>query len=170
MKLLAQFVRRVSVPLLAGTLLASAAWAQKDEKFPNRTIKIIVPFTPGGTTDVMARAIGQKLNDYWGQPVIVENKPGAGGTIGTDYVAKQPAEEGGEGYDLHFATGEGTRNGVPTTVTVRVREPDGTETLYTSPVASIVNSSTGVWAFTFPAALDAAGDDGLEAYSPENVL
>ena len=46
----------------------------------------------------------------------------------------------------------------PTTVTVRVREPDGTETLYTSPVASIVNSSTGVWAFTFPAALDAAGD------------
>ena len=46
----------------------------------------------------------------------------------------------------------------PPTVTVRVREPDGTETLYTSPVASIVNSSTGVWAFTFPAALDAAGD------------
>jgi hypothetical protein len=46
----------------------------------------------------------------------------------------------------------------PTTVTVRVREPDGTETLYTSPTASIVNSSTGVWAFTFPAALDAVGD------------
>ena len=46
----------------------------------------------------------------------------------------------------------------PTTVTVRVREPDGTETLYTSPVAPIANSSTGVWAFTFPAALDAAGD------------
>ena len=46
----------------------------------------------------------------------------------------------------------------PTTVPVRVREPDGTETPYTPPAASIVNSSTGVWAFTFPAALDAAGD------------
>jgi tripartite-type tricarboxylate transporter receptor subunit TctC len=92
MKLLAQFVRRVSVPLLAGTLLASAAWAQKDEKFPNRTIKIIVPFTPGGTTDVMARAIGQKLNDYWGQPVIVENKPGAAGWLGITAMAKSPAD------------------------------------------------------------------------------
>ena len=92
MKLLAQFVRRVSVPLLAGTLLASAAWAQKDEKFPNRTIKIIVPLTPGGTTDVMARAIGQKLNDYWGQPVIVENKPGAAGWLGITAMAKSPAD------------------------------------------------------------------------------
>lgn len=46
----------------------------------------------------------------------------------------------------------------PTTVTVRVRTPAGTETLYTSPTASIVNSSTGVWVFTFPAAFDAAGD------------
>lgn len=92
MKLLAQFVRRVSVPLLAGTLLVSAAWAQKDEKFPHRTIKIIVPFTPGGTTDVMARAIGQKLNDYWGQPVIVENKPGAAGWLGITAMAKSPAD------------------------------------------------------------------------------
>jgi tripartite-type tricarboxylate transporter receptor subunit TctC len=92
MKLLAQFVRRVSVPLLAGTLLVSAAWAQKDEKFPHRTIKIIVPFTPGGTTDVMARAIGQKLNDYWGQPVIVENKPGAAGWLGISAMAKSPAD------------------------------------------------------------------------------
>ncbi len=92
MKLLAQFVRRVSVPLLAGTLLVSAAWAQKDEKFPHRTIKIIVPFTPGGTTDVMARAIGQKLNDYWGQPVIVENKPGAAGWLGITAMAKSPSD------------------------------------------------------------------------------
>lgn len=64
--------------------------------YPNKTIRIVVPYTPGGTTDVMARNIGQKLTEAWGQPVIVENRPGAGGWLGLSQVAKMPAD----GYNL----------------------------------------------------------------------
>lgn len=70
--------------------------AQTAQTFPNKTIRIIVPYTPGGTTDIMARAIGQKLTEYWGQPVIVDNRPGAGGWLGLTAVAKSPAD----GYTL----------------------------------------------------------------------
>jgi tripartite-type tricarboxylate transporter receptor subunit TctC len=55
-------------------------------------IRIVVPYPAGGTTDQLARAIAQPMREVLGQTVIVENKPGAGGTIGTDYVAKQPAD------------------------------------------------------------------------------
>jgi tripartite-type tricarboxylate transporter receptor subunit TctC len=55
---------------------------------PSRPVRIIVPFTPGGSTDILARAIGQKLSEIWGQPVVVENKPGAGGNVGVEFVAK----------------------------------------------------------------------------------
>jgi tripartite-type tricarboxylate transporter receptor subunit TctC len=55
-----------------------------------------VPFTPGGSTDILARAIGQKLTEAWGQPVVIDNVPGAGGSIGADKVAKAPAD----GYTL----------------------------------------------------------------------
>ena len=66
-------------------LLASGAWSQS---FPSKPIRIIVPFTPGGGNDLLARAVGQKLQERLGQPVIVENKPGAGGNIGAEFVAK----------------------------------------------------------------------------------
>jgi tripartite-type tricarboxylate transporter receptor subunit TctC len=79
--------------LLAGTaslavmaaLFSAAAHAQS---FPSKPITLIVPFPPGGTTDVLARSLGEKLSQAIGQPVIVESKPGAGATIGADYVAK----------------------------------------------------------------------------------
>jgi tripartite-type tricarboxylate transporter receptor subunit TctC len=72
--------------LLALLLLcASTALAQS---YPTRPIKIIVPFTPGSATDVMGRIVGERLNNAWGQPVIVENKPGAGGTIGIRDTAR----------------------------------------------------------------------------------
>src|SRR3954464_11711349 len=58
------------------------------EPFPNRTVKFVVPQTPGGATDVFARKLGQLLSERWGQPVIVENRAGAGGVVGTDAVAK----------------------------------------------------------------------------------
>ena len=74
-------------------LCASAAFGQG---FPNRPVKIIVPFTAGSATDILARTIGQKLSEMWGQPVIVENRAGAGGTIGAGIVAKSSPD----GYTL----------------------------------------------------------------------
>jgi tripartite-type tricarboxylate transporter receptor subunit TctC len=64
--------------------------------YPNKPIRLIVPFTPGGTTDILARAIGQELARAWGQSVVVENAPGAGGSIG----AERAARAAGDGYTL----------------------------------------------------------------------
>jgi tripartite-type tricarboxylate transporter receptor subunit TctC len=83
--------RRALVVALAGSLLAcglgggSSAAAQS---FPAKPATLVVPFPPGGPLDATGRAIAQKLTEAWGQSVIVENKPGAGGNIGADYVAK----------------------------------------------------------------------------------
>ena len=67
--------------------------------YPSKPIKIIVGSTPGGGPDIMARAIGQKLNEAFGQPVIIDNRPGAGGIIGSEIAAKSPAD----GYTLMMA-------------------------------------------------------------------
>jgi tripartite-type tricarboxylate transporter receptor subunit TctC len=87
-----------SAGLLALTLmgLSPTVWAQTAASFPNKTLRIIVPYTPGGTTDVMARSIGQKLTEYWGQAVVVDNRPGAGGWLGLSALAKMPPD----GYNL----------------------------------------------------------------------
>ena len=74
-------------------LVCSAAAAQS---YPAKPIRIIVPFTPGSATDVMARIVGERLNAAWGQPVLVENKPGAGGTIGIRDTARAEPD----GYTL----------------------------------------------------------------------
>ncbi len=78
--------------LLAAAALTALrpAWAQG--AFPARPVRIVVPFPPGGSTDMLARRLGEKLAATWGQPVVVENKPGAGGTTGADFVAKSPAD------------------------------------------------------------------------------
>lgn len=76
-----------------GGALAGTAWAQA---WPSKPISLIVPFPAGGTTDVLARAAGQELSKSLGQPVVVENKPGAGATLGADYVAKAKPD----GYTL----------------------------------------------------------------------
>lgn len=61
------------------------------DSWPSQPIKWVVPYPPGGTTDMLARVIAVKLGERLGQPIVIENKPGAGGNIGTDHVAKQPA-------------------------------------------------------------------------------
>ena len=76
----------------ATLLCGGAVQAQTAASYPNRTLRIVVPYTPGGTTDVMARSIGQKLSESWGQPVIVDNRPGAGGWLGLSSVGKSPAD------------------------------------------------------------------------------
>ena len=81
--------------LIAGTglvLASAAAIAQGAAGYPNRTVRLIVPFSAGGGTDLMARNIAQKLNEAWKQPVVVENRTGAGGIIGADAAAKSPAD------------------------------------------------------------------------------
>lgn len=80
--------------LMTAACLLSPAWA--DPSYPNKPIRIIVPFTPGGSPDVLARTIGQKIIETTGAPVLIENVPGAGGTIGADRVAKASAD----GYTL----------------------------------------------------------------------
>ena len=79
--------------LSAFCLLAAAASAQN---YPSKPIRIIVPYAAGGTSDILARQIGPKLTDAWGQPVIIENKPGANGNVGAEFVAKSPPD----GYTL----------------------------------------------------------------------
>ena len=76
-----------------GLLWAPLAFSQA---YPNRPVHIVVPFTPGSATDTLARTYGQKLSEIWNQPVVVENKPGAGGTIGAAFVAKSTPD----GYTL----------------------------------------------------------------------
>ncbi|MBO9679304.1 MAG: tripartite tricarboxylate transporter substrate binding protein [Acidovorax sp.] len=78
-------IRVLVCTAVLGGSLAGAAWAQA---WPSKPISLIVPFPAGGTTDVLARAAGQELSKSLGQPVVVENKPGAGATLGADYVAK----------------------------------------------------------------------------------
>jgi tripartite-type tricarboxylate transporter receptor subunit TctC len=70
-------------------VLGSSALAQSaPANFPSKPIKIVVPFPAGGTSDVLARMLGQKMTDSWGQPVVIENKPGSSGNLGADAVAK----------------------------------------------------------------------------------
>ncbi len=90
--------RRLAIQaLVAMTALPNLARAQgAAQVYPNKPVRIVVPYTTGGTNDVMARLVGQKLSEAWGQPVIVDNKPGAAGNIGSAEVARAPAD----GYTL----------------------------------------------------------------------
>ena len=72
--------------ILAGAL--SFALAAQAQTYPSKPIRIIVPFAPGGTSDILARALGPGITQTWGQPVIVENRTGANGNVGADYVVK----------------------------------------------------------------------------------
>ena len=77
---------------VASTLVATFTTSAFAQAFPSKPISLVVPFPPGGTTDVLARALGERLSTAMGTPVIVENRPGAGATIGADYVTKAKAD------------------------------------------------------------------------------
>jgi len=81
-------------------LLCASASLTLAQDYPSKPVRMVVPFPPGGTTDILARAVGQKLSESWGQQVVIDNRPGAGGNIGTDIVAKSPAD----GYTLLMGT------------------------------------------------------------------
>ena len=80
--------------------LGGASLGAFAQAWPAKPIRLIIPFAPGGTTDIVARIVGDKLGREMGQPVIIENRAGGGGTVGADYVAKSPAD----GYILGVAT------------------------------------------------------------------
>ncbi|HEY8245161.1 MAG: Bug family tripartite tricarboxylate transporter substrate binding protein [Vicinamibacteria bacterium] len=86
--------RRAFLALFALTFAALAGPASA--QFPDRLLRLVVPFPPGGATDVMGRILARKMGEILGKTVVVENHPGAGGTIGTDFAARQP----GDGYTL----------------------------------------------------------------------
>jgi tripartite-type tricarboxylate transporter receptor subunit TctC len=89
--------RNVACALAAcGTLLAGAAQAQQSERFPSKPVRLIVPYAPGGATDITARQLQTRISDLWGQPVIVDNRAGASGNIALELAAKSPAD----GYTL----------------------------------------------------------------------
>ena len=82
-----------------GPLATAPAWAQGATGFPSKPVKLVVPFPPGGLADNLTRGLGQELSKAWGQPVVVENKPGANTIIASDFTAKSPAD----GYTLLMA-------------------------------------------------------------------
>jgi tripartite-type tricarboxylate transporter receptor subunit TctC len=89
---------KVKLAWLCAALALVCSSLTQAQDYPNKPVKLIVPFPPGGGTDILARPIAQKLSEKWGQPVIVENRGGAGGNIGT----KAAAEAAPDGYTLIF--------------------------------------------------------------------
>lgn len=96
---------RVGLRVAAAAGGIALAWtpvalAQPAANFPTRAIRIVVPFPPGGTSDILARTLGQKLTEEWGQPVVTDNRPGAAGNIASDFVAKSKPD----GYTWYINT------------------------------------------------------------------
>lgn len=152
--------KRTLAMLAAGLLLAGAAVA--DPTYPNRTIRLVVPFPPGGPTDIVARPLAKELSRVLGQTVVVDNRGGAGGSIGADVVSKAAPD----GYTLLLGT-VGTQAINPSVYKTLPYDPrtDFTAIALTgsAPVAIVVNGSG-----TYPnlAALITAGRDKSRARPP----
>ncbi len=91
---------KIATATLLGLTVSASALAQTADNYPNRSITMVVAFPAAGTTDILARLIGQKLTEKFKQTVVVENRPGAAGNIGTAYVAKAPPD----GYTIMMGT------------------------------------------------------------------
>ena len=91
---------RAAICVIVAGCSATAAMAQSDPSYPTKPLRVIVPFAAGGTTDTSARLVSRELSKALGQSIIVENRPGAGGLVGTETVLKLPAD----GYTLALAT------------------------------------------------------------------
>jgi tripartite-type tricarboxylate transporter receptor subunit TctC len=98
--------RRTFVAIAASLLCLATAGSAVAQAFPTQPIKLIVPFAPGGGNDLLARTLAPRMAEILGQPVIVDNKPGAGGNLGTDVVARGPAD----GHTILIASNQVTIN------------------------------------------------------------
>jgi tripartite-type tricarboxylate transporter receptor subunit TctC len=92
--------KHAAIAVIGFGIVVGCTGAAAQGSYPAKAIRIIVAYTPAGTTDILARALGQKLTEAWSQPVIVDNRPGANGNIGTEVAAKAPAD----GYTLLMGT------------------------------------------------------------------
>src|SRR5690349_10793110 len=81
---------------LLSMFLAGPALAQTGGDFPSRNVTLVVPYAPGGLPDTIARVVGQKLSDKWGQAVVIDNRPGSNGVVAAQYMMTRPAD----GYTL----------------------------------------------------------------------
>ena len=91
---------RRHIRALLAAMLALACAAAGAQEYPNRPVRIVTAYAPGGASDILARTVAQKLSDLWGKQVIVENRPGGSGVVGAEYVKAQP----GDGYVLAIGT------------------------------------------------------------------
>jgi tripartite-type tricarboxylate transporter receptor subunit TctC len=90
----------LSALLAAPALAATAGKAETSRSFPLRSVRLVVPYPPGGATDIMARIVSAKISDIWGQSVVIDNRPGGGGLIGAEMAAKAAPD----GYTLYIGT------------------------------------------------------------------
>src|SRR5215813_5216351 len=86
---------------LLALLVSVLVWEANAQAYPNKPVRIVIPFPPGNTTDIMTRLIAPKISERLGQQVIVDNRPGASGMLGLDHVAKGPAD----GYTIACVQG-----------------------------------------------------------------
>lgn len=126
-------LRKLSVALIAGLAVGSAF------AFPDKLVKIVVPYPAGGIADVSARIVAERLTAAWGQSVIVENKPGATGAIGTELVAKSPAD----GYTILYAVPImlATELARPSVNYRTLRDFVAVSTVFTSPIVYVASTS-----------------------------
>src|SRR5689334_14953455 len=100
--------RRTALAALA-SIAATGAWAQAPAgKFPSKPVTLVVPYSAGGGTDIVGRLMAQRLSDLWGQSVVVDNRTGANGVIGSNFVSRAPAD----GHTLLLVVGSHAVNPV----------------------------------------------------------
>ncbi|MCA3072303.1 MAG: tripartite tricarboxylate transporter substrate binding protein [Rhodocyclaceae bacterium] len=129
--------------LAGATLVAMPVLAQPGTAFPAKPVRIIVPFAPGGQSDIISRVVGQKLSEQWGQPMVYENRGGAGGTLGIDAMLRAPAD----GYTI----GSGSQSALSIAQHLYAKLPydplkevQGVVTLVLTPYAVAVNARVPV--------------------------
>jgi tripartite-type tricarboxylate transporter receptor subunit TctC len=132
-----------ALAIAAAAIAATPVLAQPGTAFPVKPVRIIVPFAPGGQSDIISRVVGQKLSDQWGQPVVYENRGGAGGTLGIDAMLRAPAD----GYTI----GSGSQSALSIAQHLYAKLPyeslkdvQGVVTLVLTPYAVVVNTRVPV--------------------------
>jgi tripartite-type tricarboxylate transporter receptor subunit TctC len=132
----------LSIAVLAVAILTAASDQVRAETWPTHSVRVIVPFTAGSATDIMARTVAQQLSEQFGQPFIVENRPGAGGTIGVGYVAK--ADPDGYTILIHSSSYTITPSTYPNTPYDTLRDLAGVTPLALLPQVLVISPAKGI--------------------------